>query len=805
MAAEPPLTRAELAAKYPDEAWRRKLLDVLDLVSLLRNSIIDKSYRPSEELNAAVVLSKSGVVVSRRLTTQENVNAKDAHVLALLGLVHVDPLIDIDGLDLPRLERAISNEIIAGALRYPMTLGRELYDRAAELFPEERDYLNHIDTMRLMDGMDQGVFQAGHYLVGPYGIRRLPFARAMGPTTSVPLQHCADMGCGVVHRVQLTTSIEAGVNRCRRDLSKVLQAISDEPSAWNGFISDIIEDDFNSYEVDESATIEYILGDCFSNAELASLCIHAADTLEGKFQANATELGLKGKAKTFVDSLSRAQTLQLLMMSSDQDLATLIDSAVRDGIIAVPADEIRRPKVNGRVSSGAWRLRSQLSRLGIRALSHDKDLPQLRLSALARALFDPDSIEDMEELAWILRGITGDNAQSRLEEFLRTSDPRVTIETLILARRANATKVCADLGIDLQQDNSTLRDSILWKLGFPLPRSLDIRDEYWRLHGTLEGLAKTASVDLTSTAEGLRQASSDYFVSLERFLFDSLCFATWGLVEDHYSAENPFVYFEQSAREFAIRVLNESIDREEDLNSLTAEPTLSIVVEGFMRLSKLLQRLQGKDEELLRVSTASPKWAEKTSLQRFPFRHLHPFLDLLPLSQSAIIETLAEVGSDLNDSGIMTARNGLLHAKQRIPTVGEVEEAMRKARTALDRLESIGCVRNTFAVTSTQINAWGGATTVLASNGRTISFSSPSSFEWAKLPSLNRPHYLMQGAVFAAPNEMLRFSEGFASEYQTYWSKFPVRPEPGNRVVSTQSESLAASEETGTHSAVRAG
>ena len=376
----------------------------------------------------------------------------------------------------------------------------------------------------------------------------------------------------------------------------------------------------------------------------------------------------------------------------------------------------------------------------------------------------------------------------------------------MLARRGNATYVCESLGIRIDQSNSDLRDAILWKLGFPLPRSQDLRDEYWRLHGILESLAKTASVDLTSTAEGLRQASSDYFVSLEKFLFDSLCFATWALLQDHYVSRNPFTFFEREARHYTIETLNGSVETsDEDRLRLSDEPVLSAVVEGFLRLSRALGRLRDDAPPYLRQQSAFPKFASRTDLQQFPFRHVHPFLDLLADSQVKMIQSLAQVGSELNDSGILTARNGLLHAKQRVPTVGEVEEALRKARGALDRLESIGCVRSTFAVTSSVTNAWGGSTTVLASNGRTISFSSPSPFEWAKLPRFARPHYLMQGAVFARPNEMLRFAEGFESDYQEYWASFPVRPEPGNRVLSSQSESLASSSSTGSYPAARAG
>lgn len=799
------LSRTELAKKYSDPHWRQKLLDILSLVAILRGCIIRSSYRPSDDLNAAITLSEAGIRVRTLLKTKEKIDTKDANVLTLLGLVHIEPLIDIEKIDLKRLSAAISAEIESGALMFPFVFGRMLYDRAAELFPEERDYLSHEDTLRLLDGIPTGVFQSGRYLLGPYGIRERSFERRMPPTTSVPLQHCADTACAIVHRIQLTTSIEAGVNKDRPALNKILDQISDEPSEWNAFVSDITEEQFNAYSIKGHNTIIYLLGDAFSDTELKRLAIHASSLYGGDLHRSARDLGLQGKPEEYVKSMDRAQLLQLLLMLDDRVLTEVLDSAVQESVIIIPADEIRRPRVNSRVRTGAWGLRPQVSRLGTRAVSGENHLPLLRLSALARGLFDGDSADEIEELAWILRGTPGNTARDQLEEFLRVSEPARVVETLVLARRTNATKVCLDLGVQINQENDYLRDAILWKLGFPLPRSSDLRDKYWGLHHGLESLAKTASVDLTSTAEGLRSASSGYFVHLERFLFDSLIFATWALLADHYADGDPFIFFESKAREFTIDELNSSVAVDGDPLALSPEPNLSAIVEGYIRLSKLLETLRTSSDSHLREASGYPKFTKKTPLQHFPFKHVYPFLDLLPDSQVKLVEALSKVGSELNDSGIMTARNGLLHAKLRIPTVSEVEEALRKARAALDRLESIGCVRGTFSITSVQVNAWGGATTTLASKGRSISFSTPSAYEWIKLPSLNRPTYLMQGAVFAPPNEMLRFLEGFDSDYHDYWSNYPRRPEPGNREVSDQSQNLTVPVETGSYASSRIG
>lgn len=804
MTAATRLTRSELACKYSDAHWREKLLDLLSLVAILRGCIIDNSYKPTEALNDAIALSATGIHIRTQLTTREKINAKDANVLTLLGLVHIDPLVDIDNIDLDRLCQAISTEIISGSMQFPFIFGRDLYDRAADLFHEERDYLSHEDTLKLLHGMPQGVFHTGRYLLGPFGIRKRSFTRNVRPTTSVPLQHCADNACGIVHRIQLTTSSEAGVNKGRPSLNKMLEQIAEEPSQWNAFVADFTEDKINGYSFDTHSSMAYLLGDAFSNDELKSIIIHAKAIYGRELHEVATDLGLSGQVNEYAAPLNRAQLLQFLLMFDDQLLASILDSAVRESIICIPGDEVRRPVVNSRVRSGAWRLRAQISRLGTRLVSTNGDLPLMRLSSLARSLFDIDFPNEMEELAWILRATSGATARDQLEEFLRTSAPIEVVETLLLARRTNAAKVCIELGIPLEQDNSALRDAILWKLGFPLPVSSDLRDDYWRLHHSLEGLAKTASVELTSTAEGLRAASSNYFVCLEKFLFDSLCFATWALLDDHYANDDPFVYFESHAREFTIETLNSSVNFTVDQDKLSGDPVLSSIVEGYIRLSKLLKQLRLNSGSHERDVSQFPKFSPKTTLQQFPFLHMHPYLDLLPASQIRVLETLAKVGSELKNSGIMPARNGLLHAKQRIPTIAEVDEALGKARTALDQLESVGCARGTYSTSSTQINAWGGATTTLVSHGRSISFSKPSAYEWVKLPSLSRPLYLMQGAIFAPPNEMLRFLQGFESDYREYWVNFPRRPEPGNSMVSDQTLAPSVPVEAGSYEASRA-
>lgn len=364
------MTRAELAEAYSDPIWRTKLLDALDLLSILLNCIIRKNYRPSEKLNRtiAAALTVQGKKVRDQLVTKEKVNPKDANILTFSGFLHVEPLIDLDILDFDKFASSISDEIRETDLRFPMIFGRGLYDRAISLFPEERDYLKHDDTLKLLADSPQGVFQSGRYLIGPYGIITVAHPRALRPRTRIPLQHCADLSCFRVHQVQLSTSYEAGVNAGRRALTTVLDSIAPEPSEWNGFISDILEETINPYSLDASESIPFLLGDGFSGEELKNILRNSKQHTNGRTFSQARALGAITDGD-FAENLSREQVLQILLTESDESLTNLTDTLILDGTICIPAGEIRRPVINHAASSGVWHMRAEASSLGVRGVS----------------------------------------------------------------------------------------------------------------------------------------------------------------------------------------------------------------------------------------------------------------------------------------------------------------------------------------------------------------------------------------------------------------------------------------------------
>ncbi len=228
------LSKDDLAARSPDDEWRRRFVELSDLVGFLGDCVISDHYKPSDALNAAVHLSELGNKMVRELTRQ-SVPTKEARLMCLVQTAHRDPLVDVAEVDLDALRDAIGAEILSGALRFPFVYGRALYDRAADLHADLRHSLTGEETLALLDGTPIGVFQHGRFLSGPYGLLQSVQSRQLQATRRVPLFTCADLSCTVVHSCTLGTGWDAPVNDHRNKLTKLLQQQSKEPSDWGDF------------------------------------------------------------------------------------------------------------------------------------------------------------------------------------------------------------------------------------------------------------------------------------------------------------------------------------------------------------------------------------------------------------------------------------------------------------------------------------------------------------------------------------------------------------------------------------------
>jgi hypothetical protein len=804
-----------LATLYPDHEWRRKFIRILDVGALLRGSIIGKDYKIPDDLNNAIHLTVEGGEIAKTLTTKHDVPYKEAKLMCFLAVAYRELLVDVEKTNYPVLVSEISDQIKSNEIRHPFVFGRILYDRAAELFSDERKYLSVADTVRLLEGTPQGVWQVGELVTGPFGILHSSAERGLMPHTDIPLQHCADLSCNSIHYVDLTTDYEAPINFHRPKLSRLLEAGGREPSEWNGFIDDLIEETRKGEKSDDldPGSLTYLLGDGLADSELRTLLRELLDATGPELRKVAAGIGMRGRAEDIVDPLERAQLLQLIMCTSGANISGTLDAVVRAGQIHVPVGEVRRARVNYYQKYGPWQLRAELGFRGVSFRAPASSLPVLRLGRLVGSLYDSDQVDDMQGLDWQLRHVDALTPAAKLAEYLRVATPEQAIRNLVLARRENTEKACKSLGLLLPaslSDDDEIVGSLLWKLGFKLPEMDAPHARFFARQDEIIRLARAAQLSSTVDEEPIRRAAGVYFESLEALLNDSLAYVTWGLKEDHYASERPYVFRASLDTLPAMATLSDAANSQNVGQSETVEfgelNTLYPLSRGFQVLANYLDGMRADADSYRRDPGHFPAYLERTDLQKFPFKHVHPFLDVQADAQMMIISGLREVTKKLLSHNVPEIRNDLTHFRRTAVDISEVIAGLEAVNQAVQQLDSLGFLRVPYIHSSTKLDEWGRRTVTLANlEGQPVSFTRPSAYDWLPLPSLTEAQYLMHSAVFGEPNEVLRFRPGYDSPYEDMWTGYPRRRAVRNNSVAKQSESGSMRVDATGRSSARAG
>jgi hypothetical protein len=794
------LNKEDLAARYPDREWRERFELIASCIEFFENCILRPDYRIPDDLNNGVVLTSFGASISQALITREHVPPKEAKVICFLTLGHVELLVDIEKSNVDLIQQSLHRQVLDGDLLFPLVFGRDLYDRAAELFEDERAYLNFEDTIRLIENFPVGVFQVGTMLIGPYGLVRSPQRRWLPPTRLVPLFHCSELTCNMVHRCRLSSNRSVPIFEHWPKIHKLLEAEGNEPSAWSAFLADIVESDVEAFNPDSPVTLPYLLGDSLSVGELRRLVVGLLDTTQGEMREVCAPLGIRGKAEDAVANMSRAELLQLILLARDETIRGLLDALVAGHEIVVPPGEVRTPMVNSGYRSGKFELGSELGRYGYRLRSAGSQIGPLRLRRLVDRLYTLDEGSDISELEWQLRGVEASTLPARLEEYVRTSTPEEVLKRLVLARRTNMITACTELGIDEHRSISDddLVNSLLWKLGFELNDDCDANGRFWQLHEKMKQVTHTAGISALVDQEAVRALASNYFVLLEELLDDSLAFVTWALTTDHAAAPRPYSYRVEKDRLTAFERLTQAeVERDsgQEVIRFGDKNSLFELCRGFGILASYLDVIRNDADRLLRSESTWPLFAKHSDLKRFPLRHLVPFLDLLEHSKDAVISELKETSRTLVAADVNGVRNDQLHFRRSTADLDRLSKCLAAVEDAVSRLEKAGFTRLLFHLVSEQGDRWDRKIYILSDpRGREIAFARPSSYDWLGLPGLGKRQYLVTSAVLGEPNEILRFRPSINSDFATLWENYPKRRAGGSvGMIRVEGDSSASS------------
>lgn len=792
------LSKQQLLDKYPDSEWRERFIRLGNLSDLLGDCVIRGDYTVPDELNQAISLSAYGDKVFKSViqkyglkqntkSPQDAIKPNDARLMCFLTFTHIDVLVDVEKTDIDAIERSISTQILTGKIRYPFIFGRELYDRAADLFPTERGRLNLDETDDLLSGTSIGVMQLGDYVTGPFGLMRSAASRDVPVFRTVPLYHCADADCDAVHRTELATDFDAPVNRNREKLRKILEDESREASSWGSFLAEV--SGFNRKYFDESCTdtIAFLIGDALSDVELSRLADALLVDKSSQMQATIDASGLNPPRNrgSFASDLGRAKLMQLILLCADDAIVSAVDALIHAERISVPEGEVRRPMVNGAAHSGAFRLQAHLSRYGVGVRPLSLSVASARLRRLLDELYAVGTSADATELDWQLRGVDAPEREGRLEEFFRNAHPRDVLTRLVLSRRSDLLTAGHKLGMRIrpigEQSDDELLDTLMWKLGFDVNPSEARHARFWRLHESLKRLTDEASISTMSDTESIRSVASNYFVALEELLLDSLIFVTWAFNTDHHVSNRRYTYDPDAERPKSITSLSAmSVEVASDGDFVIRfddeKNELFALCRGFGILAKGLDSLVARSADYERAEGEFPEYAEHTVLQTFPFRHTRPFLDVNESARATIIRSLREISRLLDAGKVSDVRNSYLHFRRSNAELDSMIAALEATSAAVRIIEQNGFYRSVYRRVAMQLDEWGrSAITLRDESGRNAVFARPSKMDWGGLPPLDSPQYVVTSAQIGEPPERLRFRPGYRSEFSEMWQGYPRR------------------------------
>ncbi len=778
------------------------LRDAASLRRYLRSALFGKDYRASAEWERIIVMSAAGEDALKLFgTTSVSEATRADSLMAMFCLFfHHELFVDYTRCDLKALSELVNTEALAGKLAWPHRFGRLLYDKFNNSYSGDRtDHLLPEESLALVEGTPQGVYQVGRLVSGPLGLIEASCARYIPPTRSPVLWHCSDPGCQSAHVVDLLPAevpVVQRINDGRKALISQLGPASEWESPLAKFLgADIPRQPYTYYDVCT------VIADCIVGEERTSLVTSALSGSNGNLLREALakpprkKNSGRGAPEALAKALGDAEQLQLLFLLQDSDLIGLIDQCVTHGTIHVPLAEIRRAKVSPPASNRTPT--SEFSSLGVRCSGRE---PLLDFCALLWEAYS--SSNRISELDWRLRNRMASGTQNMLLDYLCKNEPSTAVKELVLASEPVTKAICDKLRcpvVDLI-DNRFV-DRLLWKLGFDLPRFGDTLGLLRRrLESFGQELLAVGTLRGERDRERIRSAGVNLFVSVEEFLEQIVCFNVWLLASDHFLVTG-FRYDSRIARRKVAEVLGRTVISGEVEATWNAEDanTLGSMMAYLNETANWMKSLPGSQRQaLLRPEADLPNYADD-EFRVFPFLHTALWAD----SDFGCLEKLANDFAGfvvrISRSNLASIRNGLDHHRDEVsfPKIDEMLAFVAHFREAVDIADINRFFPKEFWLERTHEDRFARQEFEFKDYfGRSHVFFGPSFVHGIPGATHDRPVVIAPGNLLGFANAEILFTVRETSVFSAYWEGYPRRrqiPNGHNRAAEIQS---AAADQT---------
>ena len=668
-------SKSSIAAKYGNTPFFDKLKRLASLREFFRLGIKRDGFRAPEEFTS-VIPSLEGNAIMEMLKSLESSLSEPADISYVLFMLfaHEELFVDIEKTDPAPLVSALDRSIREGLIKFPWIFDHLLYDRAFNLFPDKPDHLSAVQTELLLKETPAGVFQLDTLVSGPGGLWEVEQSRLMKPLRELLLWHCSDATCNAAHTgflMQSDSKYGAAVSSIR----KVLDNKSPE-SEWLGAVyhamrPQVWTDDF------APSDLPLLLGNSLSHREVKVVLRALLDNGNKDLRKRLFKLRpdiLKDTTGITLDGLTKAEVMQMLLLSNDASLVAALDRSIARRNICVPPSELRTVVAAPRYRS--WAMNScELSDLGLRVAEsgYPRPLadPMARLKRLILEVYGAD--DDRVTLSFYLRGVPGSDVPSQLEHYLKGVDPSTAIKRMLFTSPDKLKKAFDliraphfEIPADSAEDEGLIA-RILWKLAFHKERVESRLAEFYSRLDDFKKTARDANVEKEDGRSLVRSVGVNLFVSLEEILDLTLSFLTWLFLSDPSSDALKFNL--QKGRTLAASALNGTVEIGGDPLQLddSGRNTLFPLMVGLTALARRIREVIQDPTSQEKPAVLLAHYATTSTLQLYPYRHYCFACDVPFAELTAALTLISEVASALQSEPVLHVRNRLDHKSENFP------------------------------------------------------------------------------------------------------------------------------------------
>lgn len=764
-----------------EEAGLGTQLEALFFIrTFVDHALVPTDYEASAAWERLVVLSDAtnGILDSSSIRT--SFSTAELHRAAFASLFYQDPLVDLTRCDIDGIEDLVSSELRRGRLLLPFRFGRLLYDRFNDSVADTRtEHLEPDESITLLEGTPQGVYQAGPLVSGPLGLIRSASVRWTPPSSSLPLWHCSDTGCRALHNVILRP-VEVPAVRAIETLQRALKDRYGPPSNWEPATRSLHRRgrwlSGRPFHDLLPALAEALSEEERDTLFMRLLASESGRTLRATLVATRGREAGSGSPGDIAAWTSDAERLQLLALLEDEVLVRALDRAVFDGTIRIGAAELRRPVIRPPSLHSADR-DTEISSLGTRA---DHDSPLVNFQSVVWRVYETHGL--LEELGWRVRRRSGSPERSALADYVRSTDLRDTVTELVLSSMPVTLAVARELWLDPDDrtKSGVLADRILWKLGFGPSR---FEASLALLHGRVanfnDTLFRIGRIASEIDREAIRSAGANLFVSVEEFIERVTAFAVWLLASDHLVASK-FSYRHEDGLQRVAEVLGGSLSVGTETFRWNTEGgnALGALLVYLNHAHRWMAGLRSADRDAIARPTEDlPHYAD--SIDRpFPFRHLALWADLPSYALDGFVDGFGAMVTQVSQANVSAVRNGLDHMRSEddFPTMDAMLLCATRLREAVEQADARRFYPKSFWLKARRSDRFGRIEYTMADYlSREHILNGPSSVLGLPAITFSHPLLIPPGDFLGAFGGTLRFNLGASGSYADYWASYPRR------------------------------